>query len=129
MRAGTRIGGAVALAAIALAGLAAPAAAQSPGAEAKRAACDISGDQTDLGASYVTSLKVRNTSCGKGEKVVKAFHACRKNNGGSDGRCNSAVEGFKCDEGKRESSPAQYNAKVVCTKGGKKVVHTYTQRT
>jgi hypothetical protein len=82
-----------------------------------------------VGASYVTSLKVRNTSCRKGEKVVKAFHSCRKNNGGSDGRCNSAVEGFKCDEGKRESTPAQYNAKVVCTKGGKKVVHTYTQRT
>jgi hypothetical protein len=77
----------------------------------------------------VTSLKVRNTSCKKGDKVVIAFHNCRKDNGGSDGRCNQVVLGFSCQEGKREQAPAQYNAKVKCKKGDKKVVHTYTQNT
>lgn len=98
-------------------------------ADAKRAACDISGDERDLGASYVTSLKVKNTSCKKGEKVIKAYHQCRKDNGGADGRCNSRVQGYKCEEGDRESTPAQYNAKVKCEKGQKKVKSTYTQNT
>jgi len=102
--------------------------ADDPGA-GKRAACDISGQQTDLGASYVTSLKVKNTSCKKGAKVIKAYHQCRKANGGADGRCHSRVEGYKCEEGDRESTPAQYNAKVKCKKGAKKVKSTYTQNT
>lgn len=95
----------------------------------KRAGCDISGQETDLGASYVTSLKVKNTSCKKGAKVIKAYHQCRKANGGADGRCRSRVEGYKCEEGDRESTPAQYSAKVKCKKGEKKVKSTYTQNT
>jgi hypothetical protein len=123
----------LALAVLAAAALAAlPAAAQQGGAQGhagKRVACDISGQQTDLGASYVTSLKVKNTSCKKGAKVIKAYHQCRKANGGADGRCHSRVEGYKCEEGRRESTPAQYNAKVKCKKGAKKVKSTYTQNT
>lgn len=132
MRAGTRTLGAIAavLAVGAVAAIPAGATAdEAPAAGAKRAACDISGDERDLGASYVTSLKVKNTSCKKGEKVIKAYHQCRKANGGADGHCNSRVEGFKCEEGDRESTPAQYNAKVKCEKGDKKVKSTYTQNT
>jgi hypothetical protein len=130
MRAGIRVALAFVAMLAASAVIAAPAGAggQDDGA-GKRAACDISGQQTDLGASYVTSLKVKNTSCKKGAKVIKAYHACRKDNGGADGRCNSRVEGFKCEEGSRESTPAQYNAKVKCKKGAKKVKSTYTQNT
>ena len=132
MKAGIRL--AVALAALCAAGTLAltPALAgpsERDDAAGKRAACDISGQQTDLGASYVTSLKVKNTSCKKGAKVIKAYHQCRKDNGGADGRCHSRVEGFKCEEGSRESTPAQYNAKVKCKKGAKKVKSTYTQNT
>jgi hypothetical protein len=90
--------------------------------------CDISGHETDLGASYVTSLNVKNTSCGKGEKVVKAFNKCRHHNGGANGKCHSSVKGFNCNEGKRSGVPGvQYNAKVNCKNGGKKVVFNYTQ--
>ena len=92
--------------------------------------CDISGQETDLGTSYVTSLNVKNTSCGKGKKVVKAFNKCRHKNGGANGKCKSKVKGFKCNEGKRSGVPGvQYNAKVNCKNGGKKVVFTYTQNT
>jgi hypothetical protein len=129
MRAGTRTLAAC-VAVLAVGAAAVPVGASAGEAPAaKRAACDISGDERDLGASYVTSLKVKNTSCRKGEKVVKAYHQCRKANGGADGRCNSRVEGFKCEEGDRESTPAQYNAKVKCEKGDKKVKSTYTQNT
>jgi hypothetical protein len=130
MRAGTGLSVALCLAAIV--GASAISAGASSGTDAQAAAakreCDISGQQTDLGASYVTSLKVRNTGCGKGKKVVKAFHECRKANGGRDGHCNHKVLGFKCNEGAREGVPdVQYNAKVRCKKGDKRVVHTYTQ--
>lgn len=92
--------------------------------------CDISGEQTELGASYVTSLKVENTSCRKGKKVVKAYHQCRKDNGGRNGYCNHRVKGFNCNEGDREGVPGvQYSAKVRCKDGDKRVKHTYTQNT
>jgi hypothetical protein len=130
MRAGIGLSAALCLAAIV--GASAISAGASSGGHAQAAAakraCDISGEQTELGASYVTSLKVRNTGCGKGKKVVKAFHECRKANGGRDGHCDHKVLGFKCHEGDREGVPdVQYNAKVRCKKGDKKVVHTYTQ--
>ena len=32
-------------------------------------------EQRHLGATYVTSLRVRNTSCRTGKKVVRAFNA------------------------------------------------------
>ena len=91
--------------------------------------CNISGEETHLGASYVTSLNVKNTSCGKGKKVVKAFNKCRHHHGGANGKCKSKVKGYNCNEGKRSGSPAQYYAKVKCKNGGKKVVFEYTQNT
>ena len=39
--------------------------------------CNISGKERKLGATYVTALKVRTVTCGKAEKVVKAYHRCR----------------------------------------------------
>jgi hypothetical protein len=125
MRAGTRIGIAlvsvIALAAVA----AAPASASTP-----KRGCDLSFEEGQhLGASYVDPFTVKNTSCSKGEKVIKAFNKCRKQNGGADGRCNSQVEGYSCDEGKRTSAPSQYFADVVCKSGDKKVKFHYTQNT
>ena len=125
MKAGTKIGLAL-LCALALAAVvAAPASASAP-----KRNCDLTFEEGQhLGASYVDPFKVKNTSCSKGEKVIKAFNKCRHDNGGADGRCNSQVEGYSCDEGKRESAPAQYFADVVCKNGSKKVKFHYAQNT
>jgi hypothetical protein len=57
---------------------------------------------------------------------VRAFHDCRKANGGRDGRCKSRVNGYSCDEGQRTGvQGVRYNATVVCKDGSKKVTHVY----
>jgi hypothetical protein len=86
--------------------------------------------QRHMGASYVTSLSVRHTSCAKGRKVTKAFHKCRKNNGGADGHCHSSVLGFKCSEDRYDVLPnVQYSSHVTCKSGNRRVKSTYTQNT
>ena len=131
MKAGLKTTSALGLSALALAGGAtASAGAESTAggdAVAKRANCKITLSLArSTYATYVQELKVRNTSCGKGWKVVRAFHDCRKANGGRDGRCKSRVEGYKCDEGKRTGVPGvRYEATVVCKKCTKKVTHLY----
>ena len=88
--------------------------------------CNISGKQQSLGASYVTSLKVAGVSCAKGERIVKLYHACRKDKGGAV--CGSPGKGFSCKEGKRQTVPGvQYNATMKCRKGAKRVKSSYTQ--
>jgi hypothetical protein len=94
-------------------------------------ACNIDGKQKRLGASYVTSLKVQGVSCAKAEKVIKAYHRCRKDNGGAGGSCGSTVLGFTCKDGKRVGVPdVQYNATAKCRKNAnanKRVKSSYTQ--
>jgi hypothetical protein len=90
--------------------------------------CDINGKQQDLGASYVTSIQVAGVSCGQAEKVVVAYHHCRQQNGGAGGTCTTAVEGFDCTEGARQSVPGvQFNATADCRKGDAEIKSTYTQ--
>jgi hypothetical protein len=125
MKAGLTLAVAAGLCALAIGGGAATAGADTA---AKRADCGPRTAQqaTSTYASYIQSLKVRNTSCGKGWKVVKAFHECRKEHGGRDGRCKSPVLGYHCDEGKRDGvAGVSYRARVVCKKGAKKVIHEY----
>jgi hypothetical protein len=117
-----------------LAGLFAQAGGASPIAHAASfSPCDITGKQQDLGASYVTSLKVQGVSCTKGEKVIKAYHQCRHQSGGPAGECNDTVLGFKCKDGKRTGVPnVQYNATAKChnaSNASKRVKSTYTQNT
>src|SRR5262245_30498097 len=58
----------------------------SPAAHASSfAPCDISGKQQQLGASYVTSLKVQGVSCAKAEKLIRGYHRCRHDSGGASG--------------------------------------------
>jgi hypothetical protein len=129
MKAGFKTTLAVGLSALALgAATSATAGADATSAtQAKRADCKITlALARSTYATYVQELKVRNTSCGKGWKVVKAFHECRKENGGKDGRCKSPVLGYSCDEGKRTGvKGVRYSANVVCKKGSKKVKHLY----
>jgi hypothetical protein len=90
--------------------------------------CDINGRQQELGASYVTSIEVAKVSCGQAEKVVLAYHHCRLANGGAGGTCKTAVMGFECTEGARQSVPGvQYNATAECRKGDAQIKSTYTQ--
>jgi hypothetical protein len=95
--------------------------------------CDIGGQQQNLGASYVTSLKVQGTSCAKGEKVIKAYHQCRHQTGGPAGTCGATLLGFKCKDGKRTGVPnVQYNATAKCHKASnasKRIKSRYTQNT
>src|SRR5215470_363009 len=115
-------------------GLLVPASGASPVAHvASFTPCNISGKQQQLGASYVTSLKVQGVSCTKGEKVVKAYHQCRHQNGGAAGTCSATLSGFKCKDGKRTGVPnVQYNATAKCHKvsnPSKRVKSRYTQNT
>lgn len=123
------LGVGLASAAVLLTGtIGAGASAAAPDASASQAltACDISGKEKSLGASYVTSVKVAGVSCAKGIKVVKAYHACRKQKGGV---CGSPGLGFSCKEGKRQEVPGvQYSTTMKCRKGdAKRVKSSYTQ--
>jgi hypothetical protein len=95
--------------------------------------CDINGQQQDLGASYVTSLKVQGVSCAKAKKVIKAYHQCRHQSGGPAGNCDHKVLGFSCKDGRRTGVPnVQYNATAKCRKvsnPSKRVKSSYTQNT
>jgi hypothetical protein len=90
--------------------------------------CHLSShEQRHLGASYVTSLSVKKTSCKRGKGVVKAFNACRHKHG-KGGRCTSKVKGYSCSE-KRTNGPGSYDSKTTCTNGGKRVSFAYVQNT
>lgn len=110
--------------------LAAPLSASAGRPPAAHAAktCNIASVERKLGPTYVTSLTATGTSCGAAQRLVKAFHACRRAHGGAKGRCTSTVLGYSCKE-RRSTIPTQFSAKVTCTKSGSKVVHTYTQFT
>jgi hypothetical protein len=90
--------------------------------------CSIRGQERSLGPSYVTSLKVSGVSCATGKAVVRAYHKCRFRNGGARGRCTKRVMGYRCKE-TRSGIQVQFNAKVSCRNGGRRVDHTYTQNT
>ena len=97
-------------------------------AAASLTSCDINGKQQNLGASYVTSIEVAKVSCGQAEKVVVAYHRCRLANGGPGGTCETAVMGFDCTEGARQSVPGvQFNATADCRNGAAQINSSYTQ--
>lgn len=108
--------------ALALAALAASSAA--PVADA--ATCNIRGKERTFGTTYVYTLKVRNVSCATGGKVVRAYHACRKRNGGRDGRCRGVLR-YRCKENRTQAIRTQFDAKVWCTRGSRVVYHAYQQ--
>jgi hypothetical protein len=117
-----------------MAAILAPGSAAAPVAHtASFSPCDINGQQQNLGASYVTSLKVQGVSCAKGEKVIKAYHQCRHQTGGPAGTCGATLLGFKCKDGKRNGVPnVQYDATAKCHKvsnASKRVKSSYTQNT
>jgi hypothetical protein len=110
-----------------LAVLAASLLAAAPASAATRT-CNIQREWTTFGVTYVTQLKVTNTTCANGKKVVRAFHKCRKAHGGVKGRCPNRVLGYRCTE-TRTSGPAQFSSEVLCKYGTRRVKHFYTQNT
>jgi opacity protein-like surface antigen len=132
MKAGLRTCALAAIAAAAaMAALAVPAQGGQGGGDVAKAGCGLSvSEQRNLGISgtYVTSVKAKGVKCGKAKKLVSKFHECRKQNGGRDGNCGG-FSGWNCGQKILDSSPAQYNAKAKCKKGGRKFKNTYTQST
>jgi hypothetical protein len=99
-------------------------------APASAAGCHLStSEQRGLGATYTTSLSVKGVSCAKGKRVARAFQACRKSNGGADGRCDHRVRRFSCSERRSNRIRTQYDSSVTCRRGARRVHLTYTMFT
>jgi hypothetical protein len=99
--------------------------------------CKLStGKARHLGPTYVATadgqarFSVRGTSCADGEKVIKAFHACRLKRG-KDGRCTTKVLGYSCTDKRPAAlrSPLSFDGDVTCKSGSKAVAHHYAQNT
>jgi hypothetical protein len=122
----------IALASALFAGLVVPGVwASAPRATASASACQLtSKEQRNLGASYVTSLKVSGVSCAKGKGVTLAFNNCRTAGGKPQGVCGRKVGQYTCTEKRYDAVPGvQYSSKVTCKWGQKLVLSTYTQNT
>ena len=116
-----------------LAGLIAPSAmaADEPQATASATSCTLtSKEQRNLGASYVTSVKVQGASCAAGKELTLAFNKCRTSGGKPQGKCNRKVGNYTCSEKRYDAVPGvQYSSKVTCAWGQKRIYSTYTQNT
>jgi hypothetical protein len=81
--------------------------------------CHLSShDQRHSGPTYLTSLRVRSTSCRTGKAVVRSYH-----------RHRGHVSGWSCHRRILDKSRFQYDARVTCKRGGKRVIWTYSQNT
>ena len=82
------------------------------------------------GSGYFASLHVTHTTCGKGRKVALAHYRCRRKHG-VRGHCHHAVLHFRCKEYRPASAriPTQYNSRVTCKRGGRRVTFVYQQNT
>jgi hypothetical protein len=99
-------------------------AAKSPVASAA-ASCSVSKIKYPS-TGYITSLKTTKVSCRTGAKVAVSFTKCRLKHG-KKGKCTSKVSGYSCKEGQRQSISSEFDARVTCKKGTKKIVFTYQQ--
>ncbi len=77
------------------------------------------------GSGYFTSLSVSGTSCSKGRKLQVAHYKCRVKDG-KKGKCGS-VSGYRCSEKRGKAISTEFNSRVTCKNGSRKVVWTYQQ--
>jgi hypothetical protein len=105
-----------------LAVLAIAALAGAPPAQA--ASCSQS--RLPNGNGYITSLNVTRVSCRTGRSVALAYFRCRIQRG-KTARCNRSVMRYRCRETSRRRIATELNARVSCTRGSRRVVHTYQQ--
>jgi hypothetical protein len=122
----------LAVAVLSAAVLAAPAASG-----AASTTCKLSATKArHLGPTYVATadgqarFSVVGVSCANGEKVIKAFHACRLKKG-KEGRCTTKVLGYSCTDKRPAAlrSPLSFDGDVTCKSASKRVIHHYTQNT
>jgi hypothetical protein len=93
--------------------------------------CRLSATKSQqLGATYVTNLRVTGVSCAGGQRVVKAFNRCRREKG-VKGRCTRTVLRYGCSDRRpaAEQIPTQLNGHVTCRRGGRRVTFDYQQNT
>ncbi|MDX6663920.1 MAG: hypothetical protein QOG68_126 [Solirubrobacteraceae bacterium] len=90
------------------------------------AATKTCADPAYPGQGYFTRLTVTGTSCKSGKKLALAHYRCRTKHG-IKGRCPS-VSGYSCTE-KRQAISTEYNSRVTCKNGSRKVVIYYQQNT
>lgn len=98
-------------------------------AAAKTRGCKAPSSPAGLKGGYFTELRATNVSCKRAQKLVRSYYKCRMRKGIRASCHNRTVNGLKC----RESRPAslqidtQINARVTCSKGRRKVRHSYQQ--
>ena len=87
------------------------------------------GTTSERDAEQSQKTKAEDLASGaKGKDVIRVYHHCRAQHGGANGRCPNRVLHYRCHEGDRQKVPGvQYDATVVCRRGGNKIVSTYTQ--
>lgn len=76
-------------------------------------ACGV-GSGLGYGYTYLTSLSVAHTSCATGRSVAKK---------------HGHIRGWHCSTKRLATSPVQYQSRVTCTSGRRRVVWTYSQNT
>jgi hypothetical protein len=124
IRTSTAIGACV----LAVALAAGSATAAGPVATASKS-CRLSiSQQRHSGATYLVQLSVSGVSCSSGLAVEKAWQSCRRSTAGHKS-CRKSVSGYKCAQKVLDSSKTQYDAKVSCARGSRKVTFVYTQNT
>ena len=100
--------------------LGATAAAAGPAAHASRSCAPPKYP----GQGYFQRLVVSHVSCATGKRVMRAHYSCRIKHG-RKGFCRRVL-GYRCKE-VRNGISTEYNARVTCTRGSRKVVYYYQQ--
>jgi hypothetical protein len=100
--------------ALASGGLASATMAAAPGEAAHVASVCGVGSGLGYGYTYLTSLSVTHTSCATGRSVAKK---------------HGHIRGWRCSTKRLATSPVQYQSRVTCTSGRRRVVWTYSQNT
>lgn len=101
------------------------ASASAPSASASKS-CGVSKKPRALGPTYTLGLSVKGTSCANGRGFVRSYYKCR---GGGKGRCRRKVSGYRCSEKRSNVIRTQFDARVTCKKGRRRITHKYTQFT
>lgn len=80
------------------------------------------------GSGYFTSLKTKHVGCKTGRKVTLAHYNCRIAHG-KKGKCRHKVLHYRCTEKRFGVIATEFNARVTCKRGTKRVIYTYQQNT
>lgn len=94
--------------------------------------CASPARKSGLKGGYFSKLRVTNVNCAEGKRVVYAYYSCRMKKGGKKASCHGrTIRNLRCTEYRDPdlSIPTEFNARVTCKRGSKKVVHVYQQNT